>query len=165
MSEKCRPTSQEYRELWSQKLRPRVPLPFKAPRVNVKPKCRVKRVNWCLPGLYSMLILFVISHLRAPLALSLKKSLALKLCTLLAPLCMCMRCSFRWKDELNLILLATQFCLVEEVRIHNFHLNYFSPEEECMFASSQPTGGLSSSYCPTSEEGLGLRERGRERGQ
>ena len=33
--------------------------------------------------------------------------------------------ALRFKDELNLILLATRFCIVDEVRIHNFQVNFF----------------------------------------
>ena len=55
MTEERRLSGQEYRELWSQKLlQPKAPPPFKTPRVCVKPKCRVKPVNWVLPGLYSV---------------------------------------------------------------------------------------------------------------
>ena len=31
----------------------------------------------------------------------------------------------RKKDELNLTLLAMHLCLVDKVRIHNFHINHF----------------------------------------
>ena len=33
----------------------------------------------------------------------------------------------RKKDKLNFISLATHFRLVDEVRIHNFHINFFLP--------------------------------------
>ena len=125
MSEKCRPTSQEYRELWSQKLRPRVPLPFKAPRVNVKPKCRVKRVNWCLPGLYSAAHFICNQSPEGPPCTIIEKITSTKAVYIIGTTLHVHAVRLRWKDELNLILLATQFCVVEEVRIHNFHLNYF----------------------------------------
>ena len=125
MSEERRLTSKEYRELWAQKLRLRAPPPFKPPRVNVKPKCRVKRVNWCLPGLYSIAqflrgvspegppytIIEEVSNTKAVYVIGTTLHVhVLQLCK---------------KNKVNVILLATHLCLVDEVRIHNFHINHY----------------------------------------
>ena len=79
MSKECHPTAQEYHKQWAQKLRPTTPPPFKPPHVSVKPKRKVKRINWCLPGLYSIAQFLREVSPKGPHALFWKKFLKLKL--------------------------------------------------------------------------------------
>lgn len=125
MSEKCRPTSQEYRKLWSQRLRPRAPPPFKPPRVNVKPKCKVKRVNWCLPGLHSIAQFLRDISPEGPPCTIVEKVSETKAVYVIGTTLHVHVLQLRKKDELSFILLATHLRLVDEVRIHNFHINYY----------------------------------------
>ena len=121
-----RVSGQEYRKLWSQKLlQPKAPLPFKPPRVSVKPKRRVKPVNWVLPGLYSVAHFLRGQSPEAPPCNVIEKLFESSAVYIIGTTLHVHAIRLCWKDELNLILLATQFRIVDEVRIHNFHLNFF----------------------------------------
>ncbi len=120
-----RPTAQEYREQWAQKLRPRAPPPFKPPRVSVKPKCRVKRINWCLPGLYSIAQFLRGVSPEGPPCIVVEKVSETKAVYVIGTTLHVHALHLRKKDEINFILLATHLRLVDEVRIHNFHIHHY----------------------------------------
>ena len=116
---------QEYRELWAQKLRPRAPPPFKPPRVSVKPKCRVKRVNWCLPGLYSIAQFLRGVSPAGPPCTVIEKVSETKAVYVIGTTFHVHVLQLCKRDKVNFILLATHLRLVDEVRIHNFHINHY----------------------------------------
>ena len=91
----------------------------------VKPKCRVKPVNWALPGLYSVAQFLRGQLPEGPPCNVIEKLPESNAVYIIGTTLHVHPIRLRFKDELNLILLATQFCVVDEVRIHNFHLNFF----------------------------------------
>ena len=126
MIEERRLSGQEYRELWSHKLsQPKAPPPFKPPCVSVKPKRRVKPINWVLPGLYSVAHFLRDQSPEGPPCNVIEKLPETNAVYIIGTTLHVHAIRLRWKDELNLILLATQFQIVDEVRIHNFHLNFY----------------------------------------
>ena len=125
MSKECCPTAQEYRKQWAQKLCLTTPPPFKPPRVSVKPKCRVKRINWCLPGLYSIAQFLHGVSLEGPPCTIVEKISKTKAMYVIGTTLHMHALHLCKKDELNFILLATNLCLVNEVIIHNFHIDFF----------------------------------------
>ena len=116
---------QEYRQQWAGKLRPTTPPPFKPPRVNVKPKRRVKRVNWVLPGLYSIAQFLRGVSPEGPPCIVIEKVSETKAVYVIGTTLHVHTLHLRKRDELNFILLATHLRLVDEVRIHNFHINHY----------------------------------------
>ena len=125
MSKECQISNKEYREQRAQKLQPRAPPPFTTPRVNVKPKCRVKHVNWCLPGLYFVAQFLCGVSPKGPPCTIIKKVYRTKAIYVIGTTLHVHMLQLHKKDELNLILLAMHLCLVHRVRIHNFHINHF----------------------------------------
>ena len=125
MPAKCHPTAREYHKQWAQKLCPTMPPPFKPPCVCVKPKCRVKCINWLLPGLYSIAhFLHELSPEGPPCTIVEKISKTRAMYVVgttphVHPLHL-----FK-KDELNFILSTMHLHLVNEVRIHNFQIDFF----------------------------------------
>ena len=93
--------------------------------MSVKPKCRVKPVNWVLPGLYSVAHFLRDQSPEGPPCNVIEKLPESSAVYIIGTTLHVHAIRLRLKDELNLILLATQFCIVDEVRIHNFHLNFF----------------------------------------
>ena len=92
--------------------------------MNVKPKCRVKRVNWVLPGLY-----FVARFLRGvspegPPCAVLEKVSETKAVYVTGTTLHVHVLHLRKKDKVNFIQLATNMGLVNEVRIHTVLLHY-----------------------------------------
>ena len=102
-----------------------MPPPFKPPRVSVKPKCRVKRINWCLPGLYSIAQFLRGVSPEGPPCTIVEKISKTKVVYVIGTTLHVHMLHLCKKDELNLISLATHLRLVDDVRIHNFHLNHF----------------------------------------
>lgn len=126
LSKEGRINGQDYRKLWAEKLvQPKTPPPFKPPRVSVKPKCRVKRVNWCLPELHSVAQFLRSVSPEGPPCTVIEKIAETKAIYIIGTTLHVHVLELHWKDELNLISLATQFHIVDEVRIHNFHLNFY----------------------------------------
>ena len=102
-----------------------MPPPFKPPCVSVKPKCRVKRINWCLPGLYSIAqFLHGVSPEDPPCTI-VEKISKTKAVYVTGTTLHVHALHLHKKDELKFILLATYLHLVDEVRIHNFHIYHF----------------------------------------
>ena len=91
----------------------------------VKPKCRVKPVNWALPGLYSVAQFLRGQSPEGPPCNVIEKLPESNAVYIIGTTLHVHPTRLRFKDELNLILLATQFCVVDEVRIHSYHLNFF----------------------------------------
>lgn len=121
---KPRLTTREYRQAWAKKLYPK-PSPTSFKRVGVKPKCRVKRVHWVLPGLYSI-AQFLCSVLPNGFPYVVIDKLAVtKAIYIIGTTLHVHVLHIRKKDELNFILLATHLRLVDEVKIHNFHLHFY----------------------------------------
>lgn len=121
---KPRFTVKEYRQVWAEKLHPKPPsTSFK--RVGAKPKCRVKRVHWVLPGLHSV-ARFLRSASQNGFPYDVIDKLAVtKAVYIIGTTLHVHVLHIRKKDELNLILLATHLRLVDEVRIHNFQLHFY----------------------------------------
>ena len=94
-------------------------------RVGVKPKRRVKRVHWVLLGLYSV-SRFLRSTSPNGFPYDVIDKLAVtKAIYIIGTTLHIHVLHIRKLDELNLILLATHLRLVDEVRIHNFHLHFY----------------------------------------
>ena len=93
--------------------------------MSVKPKCRVKLVNWVLPGLYSVAHFLCDQSPEGPPCNVIEKLPESSAVYIIGTTLHVHAIRLWLKDELNLILLATQFRIVDEVRIHNFHLNFF----------------------------------------
>ena len=110
---------------WAQKLRPTTPPSFKPPCVCVKPKRRVKHINWCLPGLYSIAQFLHEVSPEGPPCIILEKIFETKAMYVIGTTLHVHVLHLQNRDELNLISLTMHFCLVDEVRIHSFHLNHF----------------------------------------
>ena len=126
VTKESRLSGQEYRGLWSQKLlQPKALPPFKPPRVSVKPKRRVKPVNWVLPGLYSIAQFLRGQSPEGPPCDVIERLPETNAVYIIGTTLHVHPIRLRFKDELNLILLATQFRVINEVRIHNIHLNFF----------------------------------------
>ena len=125
VSKECCFTAQEYRKQWAQKLHPTTPPPFKPPHVSVKPKCRVKCINLCLPGLYSIVQFLRGVSPEGPLCTIVEKISETKAIYVIGTTLHVHVLQLYKNDELNLISLAMHLCLVDKVRIHNFHLNHF----------------------------------------
>ena len=125
MLAKCRPTTRKYRKQWAQKLRLTTTPPCKPPHMCVKPKHRVKCINWCLPNLYSIAQFLHEASPEGPPCMIVEKVPETRAVYVIGttlyvhPLHLCK------KDKLKFILLATHLHLVNEVRIHNFHIDFF----------------------------------------
>ena len=131
MSSVRHPTAREYRNQWAAKLRPRVSPSFKPPRVSVKPKRRVKRVNWVLHGLYSVAQFLRSISTEGPSCIVIEGVSSTKAVYIIGTTLHIHTLHLCKRDELNLILLATHLGLVDEVRIHNFDINhYFTARRE-----------------------------------
>ena len=91
----------------------------------MKPKCRVKCINWCLPGLYSIAQFLRDISLEGPPCTIVEKVSETKAVYVIDTTLHVHVLQLCKKDELNFILLATHLRLVYEVRIHNFHINYY----------------------------------------
>lgn len=105
-------------------LQPKAPPTFKPPRVSVKTKCRVKHVNWCLPRLYSVAHFLHSVSPEGPPYTIIEKVSETKAVYIIGTTLHVHVLQLCWKDELNFISLATHLHMVDEVRVHNFHLNY-----------------------------------------
>ena len=131
MPSKCRPTAREYRKEWAQKLCPTTTPPFKPPRVCVKPRHRVKHINWGLTGLYSIASFLHEQSPQGPPSLILEKVFKTKAVYIIGTTLHMHLLNLRKRDELNFISLTTHFCLVNEVRIRYFKISHhFSAKRE-----------------------------------
>ena len=123
----------------------------------MKPKCRVKPVNWVLPGLYSVARFLCDQSPEGPPCNVIEKLPETNAVYIIGTTLHVHPIRLRFKDELNLILLATRFCIVDEVRIHNFQVNFFLTARRVhMSVLFRLIGELFTLYCPTSKEGLGF---------
>ena len=91
----------------------------------MKPKCRVNPINWVLPGLYSVARFLCDQSPEGPPCNVIEKLPESNAVYIIGTTLHVHPIRLRLKDELNLILLATQFRIVDEVRVQNFHLNFF----------------------------------------
>ena len=99
--------------------------PFKPPRVCVKPRRRVKCINWCLPCLYSIAHFLHEQSPEGPLGIIVEKVSETKAVYIIGTTLHIHLLHLRKRDELNLISITTHFCLVNEVRIHSFEISHF----------------------------------------
>ena len=91
----------------------------------MKPKQRVKRVNWCLLGFYSLAqFLRSVSVEGFPCEVVERKA-ATKAVYIIGRTLHIHVLHLRKRDELNFILLATSLRVVTEVWIHNFEIHFF----------------------------------------
>ena len=131
MLAKCCPTAREYRKEWAQKLRPTTPPPLKPTYVCVKPRHRVKHINWCLPGLYSIAHFLHEQSPEGPPSVIVEKVFETKAVYIIGTTLHVHLLNFRKRDELNFISLTTHFHIVNEVRIHCFEIShYYSARRE-----------------------------------
>ena len=91
----------------------------------VKPKHRVKCINWFLPGLYSIAHFLHELSLEGPPGIIVEKVSETKVLYIIGTTLHVHLLHLRKRDELNLISLTMHFHLVDEVRIHSFQLNHF----------------------------------------
>ena len=116
----------ELRRFWAKKLfRPKISLQFKVPALSSKPKRRVKKVKWCLPGLYSVAQFLHGLPSNGPLRVIVEKVSQSKFAYIIESTLHVNALQLCTRNELNFISLVTHFHLVEEVRIHTFHLNHY----------------------------------------
>ena len=94
-------------------------------RAGTKPKRRVKRVNWWLPGLYSTAEFLRGVLPKGPHSLIIEKISDIKAVYIIGTTLHLHVLQLKKKDELNLIALATHLRIVDEGRIHNFHLTFY----------------------------------------
>ena len=104
---------------------------FKPPRVCVKPRCRVKRINWCLLGLYTIASFLHEQSPKGPPSVIVEKVSKTKAVYIIGTTLHVHLLNLRKRDELNSISLTMHFCLVNEVRIHCFEISHhFSTKRE-----------------------------------
>ena len=105
-----------FRKYWARKLR--------IPSLCPKPKRHVKQVNWSL-GLYTIARFLHGLPSHGPPQCVIEKISTSK-CAFIIGSTLHVRAHFLYtRNELNFISLATHFRLIEEVRIHTFHLKFF----------------------------------------
>ena len=98
---------------------------FKPTCICVKPRRRVKRINWCLPGLYSIAYFLHEQSLEGPPGIIVEKFYETKAVYIIGTTLHVHLLHLRKRDELNLISLTTHFRLANEVRIHSFEISHF----------------------------------------
>ena len=105
-----------FRQYWAKKL--------KIPSLRPKPKRRVKQANWSL-GLYTIARFLHGLPPHGPPQCVIEKVSTSK-CAFIVGSTLHVRAHYLYtRNELNFISLATHFQLVEEVRIHTFHLRFY----------------------------------------
>ena len=108
--------TKEFRAFWAKKLR--------IPALNPKPKRRVKKVNWSL-GLYTIARFLHGLPPSGPPRIIIEKVSQSKCAYIIGSTLHVHANLLCSRNELNFISLVTHFQLVEEVRIHTFHLNHY----------------------------------------
>ena len=115
-TKKTRLDRSEFRKFWAKKLR--------IPSLCPKTKRRVKQVNWSL-GLYTIAHFLHGLPSNGPPHVVIEKVSQTKCAYIVGSTLHVHANHLCTRNELNFISLVTHFQLVEEVRIHTFHLNYF----------------------------------------
>ena len=85
----------------------------------------MKRINWCLPRLYSIASFLHEQFPEGPRSVIIEKVSETKAIYIIGTTLHVHTLHIRKKDELNFISLATHLHLVNEVRIHVFHVDFF----------------------------------------
>ena len=99
--------------------------PSNLTHTKTKPRCRVKRVHWCLPGLHSV-AQFLCSVPPEGFLNTIVRKISETWAVQIEGTILHVNLIRLWeRNELNLILLATSLQVVSEVRIHNFQVNYY----------------------------------------
>ena len=101
------------------------PEPSKPICTKTKPRRRVKRVNWCLPSLYSVAHFLRSASLEEFPYTILGKISEARAVRIIGTTLHVNVIRLQEKNELNLILLATSLHIVDKVRIHNFQINFY----------------------------------------
>ena len=105
-----------FRQYWAKKL--------KLPSLRPKPRRRVREANWSL-GLYTIARFLRSLPPHGPPQNVIEKVSTSK-CAFIIGSTLHVRAHYLYtRNELNFIALVTQFQLVEEVRLHTFHLRFF----------------------------------------
>ena len=105
-----------FRQYWAKKL--------KLPSLRPKPRRRVREANWSL-GLYTIARFLRSLPPHGPPQNVIEKVSTSK-CAFIIGSTLHVRAHYLYtRNELNFIALVTQFQLVEEVRIHTFHLRFY----------------------------------------
>ena len=99
--------------------------PSNLAHARTKPRCRVKRVRWCLPGLHSVAQFLRSVPPETFLSTIVGKISETRAVKIQGTVLHINLIRLREKNELNLILLATGLRVVSEVRIHNHQVAYF----------------------------------------
>ena len=113
---KTRLDREVFRKFWAKKR--------KILALSPKPKRRVKQVNWSL-GLYTIAPFLHGLPSNGPPRVVIEKVSQTKCAYIVGSTLHVHANHLCTRNELNFISLVTHFQLVEEVRIHTFHLNYF----------------------------------------
>ena len=113
---KARLAKNEFRKFWAKKL--------KILSLYSKPKRRVKQVSWSL-GLYTIARFLHSFPSNGPPRVVIENVSKSKCAYLVGNTLHVHATQLCTRNELNFISLATHFQLVEEVRIHTFHLDYY----------------------------------------
>ena len=99
--------------------------PSNLTHAKTKPRCRVKRVHWCLPGLHSVAQFLRSVPPEGFLSTIVGKILGTQAVKIEGTILHVNLIRLWERNELNLILLSTSLQVVSEVRIYNFQVNYF----------------------------------------
>ena len=99
--------------------------PSNLAHARTKPRCRVKRVRWCLPGLHSVAQFLRSVPPETFLSTVVGKISETRAVKIQGTVLHINLIRLREKNELSLILLATGLRVVSEVRIHNHQVAYF----------------------------------------
>ena len=111
-----------FRQYWAKKL--------KLPSLHRKPKRQVRRANWSL-GLYTIARFLRSLPPHGPPQNVIEKVSTSK-CAFIIGSTLHVRAHYlHTRNELNFIALVTHFKLVEEVRIHTFHLRFYLTSRKC----------------------------------
>lgn len=86
---------------------------------------RVKQINWCLPGLYGVARFLYGLPSHGPPRVVIEKVSESKCAYIIGNTLHVHAIHLCTRNELNFISLVTHFQLVEEVRIHTFHINHY----------------------------------------
>lgn len=119
----------DYRQYWSENLGGvNYPPQFK-PSTNEssssRPKRRLKRNNWVLPSLHPIAHFLRNFSPDGPPCNIAEKVSQLGCAYIIGIILHVDALRLQGTNDLNFVSLATELCLVEEVRIHTFHLNHF----------------------------------------
>ena len=93
--------------------------------MSTKPRCRARCINWGLSNLYSISKFLHNLSIDGPPSTIIEKVAKTQAVYVIGTTLHVHVLKLRRRDKVNLIQIATQLRLVDEVRIHSFHLHYY----------------------------------------